>query len=154
MGFSRQEYWSGLPFSTPRDFPDPGIKPTSLASPALPGRFFTTGPPEKSPFLMGFLKVLKVWQLAFLRASGPRERTRRILSAFYGLVTVHQFCRILFLRHKSVHLAHMQKREWSSSSCREDYKRICGRILKPPHKWKRQEEGSGEITQHKWATKD
>ena len=110
MEFSRQEYWSGLPFSTPRDIPDPGIKPISLASPALPGRFFTTGPPEKSPFLMGFLKVLKVWQLAFLRASGPRERTKRILSAFYGIVTVHQFCHILFLRHKSVNLAHMQKR--------------------------------------------
>ena len=42
MRFSRQEYWSGLPFPTPRDLPDPGIKPESLASPALAGRFFTT----------------------------------------------------------------------------------------------------------------
>ena len=40
MGFSRQEYWSGLPFLSPGDLPDPGIKPTSLAS---AGRFFTTG---------------------------------------------------------------------------------------------------------------
>ena len=31
MGFSRQEYWSGLPFSSPGDLPDPGIKPGSLA---------------------------------------------------------------------------------------------------------------------------
>ena len=31
MGFSRQEYWSGLPFPSPRDLPDPGIKPRSLA---------------------------------------------------------------------------------------------------------------------------
>ena len=77
MEFSRQEYWSGLPFSTPRDIPDPGIKPISLASPALPGRFFTTGPPEKSPFLMGFLKVLKVWQLAFLRANGQENGKAR-----------------------------------------------------------------------------
>ena len=30
MGFSRQEYWSGLPFPSPGDLPDPGIKPTSL----------------------------------------------------------------------------------------------------------------------------
>ena len=30
MGFSKQEYWSGLPFPSPRDLPDPGIKPTSL----------------------------------------------------------------------------------------------------------------------------
>ena len=47
MGFHRQEYWSGLPFPTPEDLPDPGIKPVSPASPALAGRFFTTEPPEK-----------------------------------------------------------------------------------------------------------
>ena len=42
MGFSRQEYWSDLPFPTPGDLPDPGIKPTSLMSPALAGGLFTT----------------------------------------------------------------------------------------------------------------
>ena len=42
MGFSRQEYWSGLPCSPPGDLPDPGIKLASLMSPALPDRFFTT----------------------------------------------------------------------------------------------------------------
>ena len=42
MGFSRQEYWSGSPFPTPGDLPDPGIKPFSLTAPALAGRFFTT----------------------------------------------------------------------------------------------------------------
>jgi len=45
--FSRQEYWSGLPFSTPEDLPDPEIEPKSLASPALAGGFFTTAPPRK-----------------------------------------------------------------------------------------------------------
>ena len=39
MGFSRQEYWNGLPFSFPWDLPDPGIKPESPALQA--GRFFT-----------------------------------------------------------------------------------------------------------------
>ena len=39
---SRQEYWSGLPFPTPGDLSDPEIEPTSLASPRLTGRFFTT----------------------------------------------------------------------------------------------------------------
>ena len=43
MGFSRQEYWSILPCSPPRDLPDPGVKPKSLVSPALANRFFTTG---------------------------------------------------------------------------------------------------------------
>ena len=42
MGFSRQEYWSGLPFPSPGDLPDPGIEASSLMSPALAGRFFTT----------------------------------------------------------------------------------------------------------------
>ena len=35
MGFSRQEYWSGLPFLPPGDLPYPGIKPASLMPPAL-----------------------------------------------------------------------------------------------------------------------
>ena len=39
MGFCWQEYWSGVPFPTPGDLPHPGIKPTSLESPA--GGFFT-----------------------------------------------------------------------------------------------------------------
>ena len=40
--FSRQEYWSQLPFPPPGDFPDPGIEPESPMSPALAGGFFTT----------------------------------------------------------------------------------------------------------------
>jgi len=40
MGFFRQEYWSRLPCLTPGDLPNPGIKPVSLMSPALAGRFF------------------------------------------------------------------------------------------------------------------
>ena len=39
MGFSRQGYWTGLPFPSPGDLPDTGIEPTS---PPLEGRFFTT----------------------------------------------------------------------------------------------------------------
>ena len=45
MGFSRQEYWSGLPCPPPGDLPNPRIKPTSLMSPALAGGFFTPAPP-------------------------------------------------------------------------------------------------------------
>ena len=44
MGFPRQEYWSGLPFPSPGDLPDPGIKPVSSV---WMGRFFTTEPPGK-----------------------------------------------------------------------------------------------------------
>ena len=45
MGFSREEYWSGLPFPTAGDLPEPGIEPESLA---LAGGFLTTEPPENS----------------------------------------------------------------------------------------------------------
>ena len=41
MGFSRQEYWTGLPCPSPADLPNPGIEPTSLMFPALAGGFFT-----------------------------------------------------------------------------------------------------------------
>ena len=41
-GFSRQEYWSGLPCPPPGNLPDPGIEPASLKSPELAGGFFTT----------------------------------------------------------------------------------------------------------------
>ena len=41
MEFSSQEYWRGLPSPPPGDLPNPGIKPVSLASPPLAGRFFT-----------------------------------------------------------------------------------------------------------------
>ena len=52
MGFPRQEYWSGLPFPSPRDLPDPGIK---LMFSALAGRFFTTFlSHQESPFLTLF----------------------------------------------------------------------------------------------------
>ena len=43
-GFSRQEYWSGLPLPSPGDLPNPGIE---LTSPALVGRFFFSEPPGK-----------------------------------------------------------------------------------------------------------
>ena len=42
VGFSRQEYWSGLPFPSPGNLPNPESEPASLTSPALAGGFFTT----------------------------------------------------------------------------------------------------------------
>ena len=45
VGFPRQEYWSGLPFPPPEDFPHPGMEPASAVSPALVGGSFTIEPP-------------------------------------------------------------------------------------------------------------
>ena len=58
MEFSRPEYWSRLPFPSPGDLPDPGIEPTSLASSALAGRFFTIES-------LAFLKHQKPSKLCF-----------------------------------------------------------------------------------------
>ena len=61
MGFTRQEYWSGLPLSPSGDLPDPGIEPVSLTSPASVGGFFTTsttlGGQETQGTLFNFLKT-------------------------------------------------------------------------------------------------
>ena len=42
MGFSRKEYWGGLPYPSPGDLPSPGIGPASLMSPSVASGFFTT----------------------------------------------------------------------------------------------------------------
>ena len=53
MGLSRQEYWSGLPFPSPGDLPDPGIEPSS---PALQADILTSEPPGKPCFSLPPLK--------------------------------------------------------------------------------------------------
>ena len=62
MGFSRQKYWSGFPFPSPKNLPDLGIEPTS---PALAGTFFTiepTGKPQYSSTVFAFIYSLScVW---------------------------------------------------------------------------------------------
>ena len=55
MGFSRQEYWSGLPFPPPGDLPNPGVEPMS---PAFAGEFFTIEPPGKPHIIIKRLSKL------------------------------------------------------------------------------------------------
>ena len=50
MGFSRQEYWSWLPFPSPGDLPNPEIELLSPGSPTLAGRFFAAEPSESEVF--------------------------------------------------------------------------------------------------------
>ena len=57
MGFSRQEYWSGLPCPPPGDLPDPGIEPVSLKSAVLAGRFFTTNTTWEALINQDFLLI-------------------------------------------------------------------------------------------------
>ena len=55
MGFSRQDYWRGLPCPPPGDHLNPGIEPTSLASLALVGGFFTTSATWEAPLGAGVM---------------------------------------------------------------------------------------------------
>ena len=58
LGFSRQQYRSGLPFPSPGDLPDPGVEPKSLASPALADVFFTTGATWEAQFMRNTISFL------------------------------------------------------------------------------------------------
>ena len=71
MGFSRQEYGSGLPCLPVGDLSDPGIETVSLISAALAGIFFTTGATWEAPVKRYFQKILFVWAGSWLRPRGP-----------------------------------------------------------------------------------
>ena len=58
MGFSRLEYWGGLPCPPPGDFPNSGIEPMSLASPVLAGGFFTTSTTWEVHVINKYLLIL------------------------------------------------------------------------------------------------
>ena len=63
-GFSRQEYWSGLPCPPPGDHPNPGLEPRSLMSPALQADSLPCEPPEKPTqmFVVALFTVAKWWR--------------------------------------------------------------------------------------------
>ena len=61
MGFSRQEYWSGLPCPSPEDLPDPGIEHAALPSSALAGGFFTPSATWEAP-TKGYAVTLDIYE--------------------------------------------------------------------------------------------
>ena len=65
MEYSRQEYWTGLPFPSPRDLPNPRIESASPVAPELVGGFFTTEPP------IMLLAILYIYLLIVLLAGSP-----------------------------------------------------------------------------------
>ena len=118
MGFSRQEYWSGLPFPPPGYLPKPGSKPTSLASPALAGGFFTTVPPGKPNhtfkalnfahdlsyhFMSAFNQALhqtphtQYLQPCWLQLSAVLMQTTSVLSEFSNVISLLPRNSLLFL---------------------------------------------------------
>ena len=80
MGLSKQEHWSGLPFPSPGDLPDRGIKPTSFTCLVLAGRFFTTGATWEA-FIYTLLHVKswrREWQSTPVLFPGESHRRRSL----------------------------------------------------------------------------
>ena len=78
-GFSRLEYWSGLPFPPPGDLPDPGIKPLSLASPALAGGFFATSATWETQDQDGSPYLWQVGSLPLVLPGKPKTRMEALI---------------------------------------------------------------------------
>ena len=90
MEFCRQEYWSGLPCPSPGDFPNPGIEPKSLKSPALAGKYFTTSATWEAFSLLGipyfssvqFIRSVVSYCLRPMNSSMPGLPVHHQLSEF------------------------------------------------------------------------
>ena len=90
MGFSRQEYWSELPFPSPGDLPDPGIQP---GSPALRADALTSEPPGKP--IVSYLSWSSHTQLSLLFISAvPTTLQSRSVSVLFIQQTImeHLLC--------------------------------------------------------------
>ena len=98
MEFSRQEYWSGLPFPSPGNLPDPGIEPTS---PALAGGFFTTE-------LHGKLRTLQSLLFGY-RNSSFRDSKFAMLMKKCNIIYI---CSYMFISKK-----YKLKQQWNATFC-------------------------------------
>ena len=91
-GFPRQEHWSELPCPPPGDLPNPGLKPASLRSPALAGRFFTTittWEPWRLNKSSNFLRVTQLLGRILTSSSDPRTiRPLKRIYVLYGLKNI------------------------------------------------------------------
>ena len=82
MGFSRPEYWSGLPFPSPGDLPDPGIEP---GSPMLQADALTSEPPGKEKYIYHLILITFINPVSVLYLFTPflNQRLKQIKCPFY-----------------------------------------------------------------------
>ena len=84
-GIPRKGYWSGLPCPPPGDLPNPGIKPTSLMSPALAGGFFTTSATQEA-----LAEVRDAYVYAGNSFTNTEKAAAVILGLYYEPKTFHE----------------------------------------------------------------
>ena len=85
MGFSRQEYWRGLPCPSPGDLYDPGIEPTSLMFLEVEGKFFTTSATDEA-----LVKLIIMYSVTFI--AYPRD--------YYSVLGL-SMCVYIYIKHIS-----------------------------------------------------
>ena len=87
MGFSRQEYWSGLPFPPPGDPPNPEIEPMSLKSLSLAGGFFTSNATWEAcltdwPCFLFLIEAQLIYNVVFISAVQQSDSVIHIHTSF------------------------------------------------------------------------
>ena len=111
MGFPRQEYWIRLPFPSPGDLPDLGIKPMSSA---LPGRFFTAEPPGKPVQVYMYMITLHKVVMSFQLGDSPSIPGLRKQAAMFRKSTRQRAGHYHQQKMKAFHLtAH---KDWNAAS--------------------------------------
>ena len=81
VGFSRQEHWSGLPFPSPGDLPDPGIQTASPVSPALAGRVFTISATWEAPSGQCAIVKFRLCHLPMSLSVAPGDLEKSVANA-------------------------------------------------------------------------
>ena len=89
MGFSWQEYWSGLPCPSPGDLPNLGTEPTSLVSPELACRFYTTEPPGKPLITIHFnINEIILYIIFFILTLSSNNMIQMSFPSWYTLTSL------------------------------------------------------------------
>ena len=127
MGFSRQEYWSELPWAPPGDLPNPGIEPMSLMSPAMAGGFFTTSSTWEAHwywlhFPNNLVQFSSVQSLSRVRLCDPMNRSTPGLPVRHQLpeftqTHIHRVSDAIQLSSYSESPILIQFCNWKSSKC-------------------------------------
>ena len=107
MEFSREEYWSGLPFPSPGDLPDPG---TECMSPALTGGFFTTSANREATSYLDFLFCVSPsfsWDLHFSHLDGLFSS-----SSLLSVIIQHYYCWFCSYSDPSFSIGYLFWEEW------------------------------------------